>query len=247
MKNLKEFFENISIRMLIQDTLSLRSGKKTSYEVAEEIAKMFVNCYGHMEFKDWSHNQPTAAQQPKQPILSANDRHLIVSVGFEEILKSQTFEIIIKEILQRSKGIRVELLSGMIINELIREYCFNNVKQKTEPRASEWGIPKLPDVEPMFKTPVKEKLDTITLPNAKELTDNANKMLFEGSLKAGVTLKAGILFTDSYKEQKDNVQKAIDNLQRELEKATRMHMVITLKGCNYPKELITIESATREI
>ena len=241
MKNLKEFFENISIRMLIQDTLSLRSGKKTSYAVAEEIAKMFVNCYGHMEFKEWSHNQPTTTQ----PILSADDRQLIVSVGFEQILKSQTFEIIIKEILQRSKGIRVELLSDMIINELIKEYCFNDTKQEVKPIWEK--IDESLIKQPIFNSPTQEKVDIISLPNAKKLAEDANKRLLDDMLKTGVVVKSGILFTDSYKEQKDNIQKAIDNLQRELEKAARMHMVITLKGCTYPKELITIESATREI
>lgn len=71
-------------------------------------------------------------------------------------------------------------------------------------------------------------------------------IIFGDKLNAN-TIKASNSVTDIYKEQKDKVQKAIDNLQRELEKAAKMRMTITLKGCTYPQELITIESATREI
>lgn len=63
----------------------------------------------------------------------------------------------------------------------------------------------------------------------------------------GQIFEGKYVVTDIYKEQKDNVQKAIDNLQRELEKAARIHLTIKLKGTTYPKELITIESASREI
>jgi len=208
MNSIKELFENQAVRLLIQDILSLRSGKKKVYEIAEEVADTFVRYYGHYQFKKWGDDAP------KHPVLSADERELIVSVGFDQLLKSERFSTIVKETLTRNRGVKFEVATSNIVNELIKEYCFSIRKQEF----NHTPIPNNPYVTPMFKT------------------------LVNSDVKFGETK-----VTDIYKEQKDKVQTAIDNLQRELEKATMMGMKVTLKGCDYPKNLITIESATREI